>query len=98
MKKPRNDFALRSRREFLRDLALATAALATTGLHGQTRVPDRKLGVALLGLGRYSSGQLGPALRETKNCYLAGVVTGHPEKCERWAADYSLNKKNIYNY
>ena len=100
MKTPKlnHDFASRSRREFLRDLAWATAALATTGLHGQTKAPDRKLGIALLGLGRYSSGQLGPALRETKNCYLAGVVTGHPEKGEKWAADYGLNRKNIYNY
>jgi len=98
MIRQKNAFALRSRREFLRDLAWATAALATTGLHGQTKAPERKLGVALLGLGGYASGELGPALRETKNCYLAGVVTGHPEKGERWAAEYGLNKKNIYNY
>jgi len=52
----------------------------------------------LLGLGKYSSGQLGPALRETKLCYLAGVITGHPEKGEQWAATYNLNKKNIYSY
>jgi len=93
-----NDFLSRSRREFLRDFAWATAALATSRLQAQTKPPDRKLGVALLGLGRYSSNQLGPALRETKNCYLAGVVTGHPEKGEKWAVDYGLNKKNIYNY
>ena len=98
MTKPTNHFALRSRREFLRDLAWTTAGLAAAGLHAQTKASDRKLGVALLGLGRYSSGQLGPALRETKNCYLAGVVSGHPEKAERWAADFGLNKKNIYNY
>ena len=41
---------------------------------------------------------MGPALRETKLCYLAGVVTGHPEKGEKWAADYNLDKKNIYSY
>jgi len=98
MNTPRTLFASRSRREFLRDLCWTTAALATTGLHAHSKAPDRKLGVALLGLGRYSSGQLGPALRETKNCYLAGVITGHAEKGEHWAADYGLNKKNIYNY
>ena len=58
----------------------------------------RKLGVALLGLGRYSTNQLGPALRETKLCRLAGVITGHPEKGEKWASDYNLPAKNIYNY
>src|SRR5690242_4780870 len=96
MKTAVHDFSSRSRREFLRDVAWAAAALATTGLQAQTKPPDRKLGMALLGLGRYSSNQLGPALRETKSCYLAGVITGHPEKGEKWAADYGLNKKNVY--
>src|SRR6266496_2488464 len=92
-----------SRRDFLRRLSLATAALAAGhNLRGLAEAlaqnKGRKLGVALLGLGRYSMNQLGPALRETKLCYLAGVVTGHPEKGEKWAADYGLNQKNIYSY
>ena len=85
-----------SRREFLRRAGLAAGALATSKLHSQTKAP-RKLGIALLGLGRYSSNQLGPALRETEKCYLAGVVTGHREKGDRWAADYNLNKSNVYS-
>jgi glucose-fructose oxidoreductase len=93
-----------SRRDFLRGIGLGS--IAGAALAAGSRFPGyaigedtgRKLGVALLGLGRYSTGQLGPALRETKQCYLAGVVTGHPEKAEKWAADYSLNKKNIYTY
>lgn len=90
-----------SRREFLRSLSLTAAALAAERLRAQNAAEnkaDRKLGVALLGLGRYSTNELGPALRQTKKCYLAGVVTGHPEKGEKWAADYNLDKKNIYNY
>src|SRR6266498_2181805 len=98
--KPR-DFHI-SRRDFLRGLTLGTAAVATTDLlaiaEALAQNKGRKLGVALLGLGRYSTNQLGPALRETKLCYLAGVVTGHPEKGEKWAADYNLDKKNIYTY
>jgi glucose-fructose oxidoreductase len=58
----------------------------------------RPLGVALLGLGMYSEGQLGPSLRETKLCRLAGVVTGHPEKAARWAREYGLPEKNLYSY
>src|SRR6266852_907855 len=92
-----------SRRDFLRGLTLSTAALATgISLRSRAKVlqenKGRKLGVALLGLGRYSTNELGPALRLTKLCYLAGVVTGHAEKAEKWATDYSLNKRNIYNY
>ena len=91
-----------SRREFLKGVSLATAGLGA-GIHflpsrALARPEDRRLGVALLGLGRYASGQLGPALLETKKCYLAGVVTGHPEKAEKWAATYNLKKKNLYNY
>jgi predicted dehydrogenase len=62
------------------------------------RPTDRKLGVALVGLGQYSTGQLGPALRETKLCRLAGIVTGSPEKEKKWTDDYSIPAANIYNY
>lgn len=31
----------------------------------------KKLGIALVGLGKYSSEQLAPALKETKYCFLA---------------------------
>src|ERR1700730_1617952 len=91
-----------SRRDFLSRLSLATAGLAA-GIHFRprrafARPEGRRLGVALLGLGRYSSGQLGPALLETKKCYLAGVVTGHPEKAEKWAATYNLKSRNLDNY
>jgi len=87
-----------SRRDFLRGLGTA-GLVAGFGLRPQHVFGEnRKLGVALLGLGRYSTNQLGPALRETKLCYLAGVVTGHPEKGEKWTADYGLNRKNVYSY
>jgi len=87
-----------SRRDFLRGLGTA-GLVAGFGLRLQHVFGEnRKLGVALLGLGRYSTNQLGPALRETKLCYLAGVISGHPEKGEKWAADYGLNKKNVYSY
>jgi len=90
-----------SRREFLRNLAATTAGLAlspniVSELLAQNR--GRKLGIALLGLGGYASGQLGPALRETKLCELRAVITGHPEKGDKWANDYNLKKENIYSY
>jgi predicted dehydrogenase len=57
-----------------------------------------KLGIALVGLGKYASGQLAPALKETKNCYLAGIVTGSSEKAEKWKTKYEIPESNIYNY
>ena len=60
--------------------------------------PKNKLGVALVGLGSYSSSELAPALLETKNCYLAGIVTGTPAKEKMWSEKYNIPQKNIYNY
>ncbi|MEO1514467.1 MAG: Gfo/Idh/MocA family oxidoreductase [Bacteroidota bacterium] len=59
---------------------------------------NRKLGVALVGLGNYSTRQLAPALLETEHCYLAGIVTGTPQKAKEWSDKYSIPEKNIYNY
>jgi predicted dehydrogenase len=59
---------------------------------------EQKLGIALVGLGKYSTGQLAPALQETKHCYLSGVVTGTPDKAEKWKKKYNISEKNIFNY
>lgn len=91
-----------SRRDFLRGL-LGGAAMLTIGfdLRAQKTLEKnngRKLGVALLGLGRYATGELAPALKLTNLCELRGIVTGTPEKAEKWKAEHNLNPKNIYNY
>lgn len=57
-----------------------------------------KLGIALVGLGYYSTDLLAPALQQTRNCYLAGIVTGTPAKAEAWQKKYNIPEKNIYNY
>ncbi len=59
---------------------------------------DRKLGVALVGLGNYSAGQLAPALQQTKYCQLAGIVTGSPAKAAQWQKQYGIPVKNCYDY
>jgi glucose-fructose oxidoreductase len=94
-----------SRRDFLRLATVGGAALASGAWHPLRAADEKKaeagrrpLGVALLGLGRYSTTQLGPALRETKLCRLAGVVTGTPEKAVKWMQDFGLPQKNIYSY
>lgn len=57
-----------------------------------------KMGVALLGLGSYATGQLAPALQETKHCYLAGIVTGTPSKIPEWQQKYNIPDENVYSY
>ena len=59
---------------------------------------DTKIGVALLGLGSYSTYNLAPALLKTKHCQLTGIITGSPEKIPTWREKYNLSEKNCYNY
>jgi glucose-fructose oxidoreductase len=89
-----------NRRTFLHTTALSGAALslAPNALWGATRPAKDKLGVALVGLGYYSTDLLAPALQQTKNCYLAGIVTGTPAKAEKWKKQYNIPDKNIYDY
>lgn len=90
-----------SRRIFLRK-ALAGAAGLSMAQHGFANIiiPQRKekLGVALVGLGYYSTDLLAPGLQQTRHCYLAGIVTGTPAKAEGWKKQYDIPDKNIYNY
>jgi predicted dehydrogenase len=85
--------------------AIKTLAAATTGLllspntfFARTRKKKDKLGIALVGLGYYSTDLLAPALQQTKNCYLAGIVTGTPSKAETWQKKYNIPDQNIFNY
>jgi predicted dehydrogenase len=90
-----------SRRHFIRNASLGTLALSPTLSSLAAYAigkPKDKLGIALVGLGNYSTNQLAPALLETKNCYLAGIVTGTPAKEKTWAEKYNIPSKNIYNY
>jgi predicted dehydrogenase len=91
-----------SRREFMRTLSFGAGAslLGASALASPLDwlAPDRKLGVALVGLGNYSTGQLAPALQQTKYCQLAGVVTGSPAKAAQWQQQYNLPAKNCYDY
>ncbi len=102
-----------SRRHFLRCLSLGVgASLVGIPSLGRAFTPapawgpasrealqsGKKLGIALVGLGKYSEGELAPALEETKLCWLAGIVTGTPEKAEKWKKKYNIPDKNVYNY
>ena len=95
----RSHYAPLSRRTFIGRFALGAAAVSfpSLSLRGATAKP-KKLGLALIGLGNYSRGELGPALKETEFVRLAGVVTGTRAKGEQWATEYGFSEKNIYDY
>lgn len=64
---------------------------------GDNKKVKGKLGIALVGLGSYSHDQLGPALRETKNCYLAGIISDNKAKEKEWREEYDIPEENIYS-
>jgi glucose-fructose oxidoreductase len=91
---------LNSRRKVIKTLAVGGASLllSPNALQSAMRKKKDKLGVALVGLGYYSTDLLAPALQQTKNCFLAGIVSGTPSKAEEWKSKYNIPEKNIYNY
>lgn len=101
----------KSRRKFLHDLGLAGLGIplisaahqcnnekSKPGSMTNTNKKNGKLGIALVGLGGYSTGQLAPGLQQTEHCYLAGIVTGTPAKAQTWKEKYNIPDTNIYNY
>lgn len=108
-----NNSTSASRREFLQRMSLGLGAgllgwpalahaLSTPEPYGPASLEalqaGRKLGIALVGLGGYSTGQLAPALQKTKLCELRGIVTGSPEKIPEWKRKYNIKDQNVYNY
>lgn len=87
-----------SRRRFMQLISTLTASSTILyPAHGQ-QSQHRKIGVALVGLGNYSTNILAPALQVTEHCELRGIVTGSPEKIPLWQKRYGIKDKNIYNY
>ena len=88
-----------NRRKFIRH-TIAGVAGATLAYDAFPAIFQKKerLGVALVGLGYYSTDLLAPALQLTEKCYLAGIVTGTPSKAEKWKQQYKIPDKNIYSY
>lgn len=88
-----------SRRNVLKTIALGSGSvILSSSLFSAIRSKKDKLGIALVGLGNYSTNLLAPALQQTKHCYLAGIVTGTPAKAISWKEKYNIPDKNIYNY
>ncbi|HRG81253.1 MAG TPA: Gfo/Idh/MocA family oxidoreductase [Chitinophagaceae bacterium] len=98
-----------SRRDFLYNIGVAgmglpllsaysTCSESNSNQQKMANSKKRKLGIALVGLGNYATNQLAPALQQTEECYLAGIVTGTPSKIPLWKEKYGIPDQHIYNY
>jgi len=85
-----------TRRDFARLSALALAARLVPKLRAESAAA-RKSGYCVIGLGRIA-GHFMPAVRNTTNSQITGLVSGHRDKAERIAAEYGVPASSIYNY
>jgi predicted dehydrogenase len=85
-----------TRRDFSRLAALGAASqLVPSSLHAQSS--QKKIGYAVIGLGRIA-GHFMPGVRNTTNSQITALVSGHPDKAHRIAAEYNIPAGSIYNY
>ncbi len=90
-----------NRRDFISKVGIGSTLLTLPSLISNktfAETQQKKLGIALVGLGYYSEHLLAPALQQTTNCYLAGIVTGTSEKKEKWKQQFNIPDKNCYTY
>lgn len=87
-----------TRRNFTKTISALGLSLLIMGNRQLFAAKKKKLGIALVGLGYYSTDLLAPALQLTQYAELRGIVTGSPSKIPVWKAKYGIADKNIYNY
>ena len=98
----KKEIQLNSRRKFIKKgaagIVTTMAAPAIISCAKNSESKKEKLGMALMGLGYYSTDVLAPSIQLCKHTHLAGIVTGTPSKAETWKEKYSIKPENIYNY
>src|ERR1700728_1457184 len=60
--------------------------------------PEHRVGIAIVGLGHLSIGQILPAFGASKRVRLAGLVSGDPAKAKALGDLYGVPAKGLYNY
>ena len=89
------------RRQFIRKTATAALAapfISTAATRALAQAAEKKIGIAVCGLGSLATNQIAPAFQRTRNCRLAGIITGTPAKAQKWKAQYNIPEKSTYNY
>lgn len=64
----------------------------------QPVAPDRRVGYAVVGLGRYALNQILPAFGDSQHSRLVALVSGNRRKAEQVAERYGVRREAIYGY
>ncbi|MEM9157579.1 MAG: Gfo/Idh/MocA family oxidoreductase [Verrucomicrobiota bacterium] len=95
---------MKSRRAFIQSSSTGLAAIlaanaAPSILKADTAKPQKKLGLAIVGLGGYAQSSIAPELASCEHVQFAGAVTGDPKgKGKEWAKQYGFAEDAIYDY
>jgi predicted dehydrogenase len=65
---------------------------------GPFLAPDKRVGYAIVGVGRLSINQILPAFGSSKYCRPAALVSGDAAKARKIAAQYGIPESSIYDY
>ena len=60
--------------------------------------PGRRVGIAVVGLGRLALEEILPAIAQTRRCRLVAVVSGQREKATAVAAAHGIDERGVYDY
>ena len=85
-----------NRRDFAKLGTLSLGASFVPWLNAQAG-PKKRIGYAVIGLGRIASHFM-PAAGLTTNSKITALVSGHRDKADRIAAQYGIPADSIYNY
>jgi len=65
---------------------------------GPFLAPDKRVGYAIVGLGRLSINQILPAFGHSQYCRVTALVSGDREKARRIGAQYGVPEASLYSY
>lgn len=60
--------------------------------------PGRRLGWAVVGLGKFALNQILPSFGESRSSKLVALVSGNRQKAEQVASRYGVEARNLYDY
>ncbi len=89
-----------TRRDFLAGTTAVALAAALPSLASADATPpaDKKLGWAVVGIGKLSNGQILPAIANCQKSKLTALVTGHPQRNMPIADKFGLKPSSVYTY
>lgn len=93
----------KGRRALLKAVGMSVAAIPFAG-RIDAKPPEalgitgRKLGLAIVGLGRYATEQVGAALEQSDYWRVAGIVTGSPWKIPLWQEKWGFGADHVFDY